>query len=437
MKLRSEANVKGRISATMRNWLPLLQCPITELEERLKNEAIDNPFLQITPSHEVSFDEHSHDEKNSVEEEDFLGFEDNYYRKSEPQKAISDMLEATTVQKHSLYDCLYEQITDHLFPTPQSKAIAFELIKYINDDGFFDGDTAAIGKKLNAPINTIESVRLRFEHLSPSGIGARDLDECFLFQLRDYDIDEELYQLVKTLILNRERLSDFYKENRFQEAMSIVKKFRNPPAIEFLEESTQIIPDIFVHNEEDLLEVRLNDAFYPKLEIEDLSHLASTRKEEFVRVKLKEARDLIDAVNMRKATLYKIGLMIVEYQYDFFKGNEIKPMKLADISEDLGRNSSTISRAISGKYLVCNRGIFPLKSFFSISIDDTSTRAIKDYMLKLIKNEPHNKPLSDQKLLQLIQNRFQITMVRRTITKYREQLNIATSGERKRLYMLC
>lgn len=433
MKLRQSASAKARISATMRNWLPLLQCPVTELEGRLKVEAEANPFLQITPSHEVSLEDHDPNEKESAEEEDFRGEEDDYYRRSEPKNSVTDAIEATTLFNKSLYDALYDQVTDHLFPTPQSKTIAHELIRFIDDEGFFEGDIEAIAQKCETSAAMVERVRLRFEHFSPAGVGAKDLTECFLFQLREYEMDEELYQLLKTLIADMDNLSSYHKEPRFSEAMTLFKKLKNPPAVEFLEDSAQVIPDLFVFNEGDQLEVRLNEAFYPELNIEEIPGL---KKEEFVRAKLKEARDLVDAVNMRKATLYKIGLMIVEYQYDFFKGDEIRPMKLADISEDLGRNASTISRAISGKYLACDRGVFPLKSFFSISIDDTSTRAIKDFLQRLIKEEPHGKPLSDQKLLQLIQEHFNIKMVRRTITKYREQLDIATSGERKRLYLL-
>ena len=135
--------------------------------------------------------------------------------------------------------------------------------------------------------------------------------------------------------------------------------------------------------------------------------------------------------------LYKIGLMIVEYQYDFFFGKAIKPMKLKDLADDLGRNPSTISRAIAGKYLSCSRGVIPLKQFFATAVEeDISTSAIKEYMLELVKNESKTKPLSDIKLLELIEKKFNIKMVRRTITKYRQQFNIASSSERKKLYTL-
>lgn len=144
---------------------------------------------------------------------------------------------------------------------------------------------------------------------------------------------------------------------------------------------------------------------------------------------------MIDALNMRKSTIKKIGLMLLEYQYDFFIGGDIKPLKLKDIALELGHNPSTISRAISNKYLECNRGIYPLKNFFSAAItDDTSNTSIKDFILECIKCENKKSPLSDVKILELVEYKYKIKMVRRTITKYRKQLNIASSGERKRLY---
>ncbi|MCI5787190.1 MAG: RNA polymerase factor sigma-54, partial [Helicobacter trogontum] len=157
----------------------------------------------------------------------------------------------------------------------------------------------------------------------------------------------------------------------------------------------------------------------------------------YFKTKLKEARDLVDALDMRKATIRKIGLMIIEYQYDFFMGGEIKPMKLKDLADEFGHSPSTISRAIANKFLECNRGIFPIKSFFTTAVDgDTSNASIKDFLLELIRNEDKKKPLSDIKILELIEKKFELKMVRRTITKYRKQLGILGSSQRKRMYAI-
>lgn len=129
--------------------------------------------------------------------------------------------------------------------------------------------------------------------------------------------------------------------------------------------------------------------------------------------------------------------MIVEYQYEFFTGGEIKPMKLKDLAQEFGHAPSTISRAISNKFLECSRGIFPLKVFFATAIDEEIANVtIKDFVVDLIRKENKQKPLSDTKILKLIEEKFDIKIVRRTITKYRAQLNIASSSERKKLYKM-
>ena len=129
--------------------------------------------------------------------------------------------------------------------------------------------------------------------------------------------------------------------------------------------------------------------------------------------------------------------MIIEYQYDYFFGGDIKPMKLKDIAEDLGRNPSTISRAIQNKFLSSKHGIVPLKNFFAAAASqEVSNAAIKEFLLNLIKNENRAKPLSDEAILAKIEDEFNIKLVRRTITKYRKALNIASSSERKKLYAI-
>jgi RNA polymerase sigma-54 factor len=216
--------------------------------------------------------------------------------------------------------------------------------------------------------------------------------------------------------------------------MHVIGTFKNPPGIDYMEESAQVIPDLMIYNDPETgIEVSLNERYYPSITINSEYGVDHA----FVRDKIKEAKSLIDALEMRKATLYKVGLMIVEYQYDFFTGGAIKPLTLKTLADEFGHNPSTISRAIANKYIACDRGTLPMKDFFTTAIDeDVSNAAIKEYVSELVKNESHKKPLSDMKLLEMIQNKFKITMVRRTIAKYRSQLNIAGSSERKKLYQL-
>jgi len=432
MKLRQTIATKQTLSATLRNWLPLLQCPLNELEVKLKEYASINPYVEIESNQETEFiEEEAESEYDDIRE----GYDDfDHFQRFEKKNSHTDTIEAMSIHKSSLYDRLYEQVTDQLFPTPLSKQIATEIIANLSEDGFFEGDVKAIAERNKTDAGTVEKIRARFAMIEPAGIAATDIKESFHFQMNEYEIENNVYQLLCEMIEHMDDLSQFRKSPHFPDAYTIFKKFKNPPAIEYIQESQQVIPDIYVLERDGNLEVSLNDNFYPNILMENVSF---AQDEPFVKEKLKEAKDLVDAMNMRKATLYKIGLMIVEFQYDFFIGKDIKPMKLNDISEELGRNTSTISRAISNKYLACDRGVFSIKSFFSVSVgEDTSAKAIKDYILDLIKTENHQKPYSDQKILDQVQEHFNIKMVRRTITKYREQLNIPTSGERKRSYLL-
>lgn len=421
MKLRVSGTqaTKQKFSSTLRGWLPILQANLDSLVETLEPFVQENPFISVKSGSETP------DKR----------FEKKSFFQEVSKTSVSDTIEALTLDKKSLFQTLHEQINPPLFPTEKSQSIAYDIIENINSEGYFEVQALAeIAKKFELKISEIEKIRQRFAYLEPLGIGAVDLKETFLFQLQDLSLENELYKMVEKLIVHFEAIESFSKEPLFHEALSIIKHFRNPPAIEFMEDEKEVIPDIFIYTADGVIEVHLNDAYYPEVII-DTEGLDENHS--FVSQKIKDAKDLVDALEMRKATLYKIGLMIVEYQYDFFFGKAIRPMKLKDLADDLGRNPSTISRAIAGKYLSCSRGVIPLKQFFATAVEeDISNSAIKEYMIELVKNENKLKPLSDIKLLELIEGKFNIKMVRRTITKYRQQFNIASSSERKKLYTL-
>jgi RNA polymerase sigma-54 factor len=419
LRVSNTQNTKQKFSSTLRGWLPILQANLDGLVESLQPFVQENPFISVTPGSERE------DKK----------FEKKNFFSTLSKNSVTSTIEALTLDKKSLFQTLHEQVNPPLFPTVKSQNIAYEIIENINSEGYFEYETLAlIAEKCSTDVNEVEKIRQRFAYLEPIGVGAKDLKEAFLFQLNDMDIEESLYPLVETLVLHFESIESYNKEPRFLEALGVIKKFRNPPAVDFLEDEKEVIPDIFVYQKEGSIEVHLNDEYYPEIVIDtegvDESHA-------FVSQKIKDAKDLVDALEMRKATLYKIGLMIVEYQYDFFMGKSIKPMKLKDLADDLGRNPSTISRAIANKYLSCSRGVIPLKQFFAAALEEEiSNSAIKEYMLELVKKENRLKPMSDLKLLEFIEKKFEIKMVRRTITKYRQQFNIASSSERKKLYTL-
>jgi len=413
MMLRQKQTLapKIKLNQTLRSWLPILQSGLDELKETLEPFIKDNPFATI---------EHKNLEKSEKKRNFFEQVSKN---------SVSESIEALSIYKESLYEKLVSQINPPLFPTQKSQDIAYKIIECLDDEGYFSYDDE-IFAGFNE--NEVERVRARFAYLEPCGVGAKDVKESFLFQLGEAEASDEIIECARKIILNFENIEKLRKLKFYDDALKIIKKFKNPPAIEYLEEASQKVPDIFVLSTSSGISVQINDDYYPEILV-DTEGL--DEKEAFVSSRIKEASELIDALEMRKSTLYKIGLMIVEYQYDYFLGGDIKPMKLKDLADELGRNPSTISRAIANKYLSCSRGTVALKNFFATGFDEeTSNAAIKEFLLELIKNEDHKKPLSDLKIQELIQAKFNIQIVRRTITKYRKILNIGSSSQRKKIY---
>ncbi len=423
MKQRLSAAQKGKLSSTLKNWLPLLQAGLSDLSERLSENLSNNPFCEIRNK--------QHDEIKEDEDKEY--HEDEHYQSFEkPSK--KEFREELALGEASLFEDVIEQIAPPLFPTTRSQTIATKIAEHLDEGGFFDCEYDEIIAQTGADKDEIERIRGRFVYLTPSGIGAVDFIESYLFQLEDAGLGDDVYELAVLIIKNLDSYSDFSKNPRFKDAMNAVKKLKNPPAIEYLENSSEVIPDIFVYDDGEKLEVKINDAYYPEIIIETMEGL---EKDEFVRPKIKEAKDLVDALAMRKATLMKLGLMVVEFQYDYFKGGAIRPMKLQNIADELGLNVSTISRAIANKYLASNRGIWPIKSFFSTAIsEDTSAAAIKEYLKELFAGESRKKPLSDEAALKFVEEKFSVKLERRTITKYRMALGVASSSERKKLYQM-
>lgn len=412
LKTKTSQTLKGKLSQTLRSWLPTLQANIEELKDSISELSKDNPFV-------------------SVKDGKAFSGRRSYYEQTQ-RNSMTESVESLNVAKKSVYELLDEQIAPPLFPTQKSQELARKIIECLDNEGYFEFDEAIISPY---SYDEAERVRQRFKFLEPSGVGAKDFKEAYLFSLENYELDDELYELCVQLVRDFENIKQYSKESLYKEALKVIKKIQTPPFIEYLEDSAPIVPDIFIYRENDEIKVKVNDDYYPEISIEtpEMSH-------EFLNAYIRDARNLVDALEMRRATLYKVGLMIIEYQYDFFLGKDIKPMRLKDLAGDLERNSSTISRAIANKYLSCERGVIPLKSFFTAAVDEdgeTSNAAIKDFILDLIKKESHAKPLSDENILQLVRAEFEeVSIGRRTIAKYRKQLGIASSSERKRLYEL-
>ncbi len=399
---------KQNLNLSLKLWLPMLQTSIQDLESYLTNLSYENPFLEVTKSKD-------------------------FYSNFTSNGTSGEFIESLAFYSNSLNDKLSDQIeNESLFPTPNSKQVALEILCDINENGYFDGDIEKIAITCNVYKEYVESIRQRFARLEPSGVGALDLEESFLFQLDAFDrkIDDELYNFTKKIIKDIAHVDKYASHHRFNDAKDIIKYFNNPPAIEYINDNVQVIPDFFVEINEDI-EIKINNAYYPDIKVKN----PFITKNENIKEKLKEAKDLVNLLNLRKSTLYKIVLIIVEKQISFFVGGELRPFSMQEIAAELGFAESTISRAVSNKYIECNLGIFPLKFFFSNAVDkDLSSSQIKSYIKSLVDYENKEEPLTDEAILEFIETKFGLKMVRRTITKYRKILDIPSSKERKKLY---
>ena len=399
---------KQNLNLSLKLWLPMLQTSIQDLESYLTNLSYENPFLEVTKSKD-------------------------FYSNFTSNGTSGEFIESLAFYSNSLNDKISEQIeNDSLFPTPNSKKVALEILCDIDENGYFDGDIEKIAITCNVYKEYVESIRQRFARLGPSGIGALDLEESFLFQLDAFDrkIDDELYNFTKKIIKDIAHVDKYASHHRFNDAKDIIKYFNNPPAIDYINDNVQVIPDFFVEINEDI-DIRINNAYYPDIKVKN----PFNTKNENIKEKLKEAKDLVNLLNLRKSTLYKIVLIIVEKQISFFVGGELRPFSMQEIAAELGFAESTISRAVSNKYIECNLGIFPLKFFFSNAVDkDLSSSQIKSYIKSLVDYEDKETPLTDEAILEFIETKFGLKMVRRTITKYRKILDIPSSKERKKLY---
>jgi RNA polymerase sigma-54 factor len=404
---------------SMQTWLPLLQCSLSDLDKHIQVITNENPCLDVTSGFEIP------ESTSTTSHNTFMEYQNHVSNSS------TDEISWMSVSCESLYEKLDDQITAPLFPTPISQKIARQIIFYINDEGYFEGDTEEIAQQCGVDMYKVEQVRQRFAYLEPVGVGSIDYKESFLFQLNEFDLDDELSILLSAIITQFEDIEKFFTHPRIHDAKEIIKHLNNPPAITYMESEIAVLPDIFVEFKGEDLNLKINNDFYPNLSVTQID-----KYDNFAKQKFKEARELVKLLDLRKATLYNVALVLIEKQYDFFMGSELKPLKLQDVADELGFNESTISRAISDKYLECDRGIFAFKYFFSNAIGEVSTSEIKQFIKRLVESENKDKPYSDKYLHESIEARFKVKMVRRSIAKYRQELEIPSFKERKFLYKL-
>jgi RNA polymerase sigma-54 factor len=470
IKLGQELRINPRLYQAM----DLLYMPLLDLQQHLKQELVQNPFLEMVEATDDPADEAAEDTKedeNEIDWEDILldGFETGGRREEYEER---EYFEPTAVATRDLYDHLRDQIQLLRLDTRQI-VIAEEIIGNIDETGFLTCPLEQIVESLNAFLESEEAKLAAFEEeapftleeieellkviqaLDPAGIGARDLRECLLLQLGEDGMQSSLvYNIVDKHFeqLVNHRWAEISKElgvspQEVQASADEIAKLDPKPGLQYSGgEGNYIIPDLVVEKVDTDYIVFHNDTALPRLRLsrsyrevaKDKAKFKGDSKE-FISNKLNNANWMLQAIEQRRQTMLKVMNFIVNRQRDFFEEGieQLKPLTLREVAEVISMHESTVSRVTNQKYVQTPRGVFPLKFFFSSGLstdsgEDVSARGIKARIQKLVSEEDTKKPLTDQAIVDILK-REGINIARRTVAKYRDQLGILSARMRKRV----
>ena len=483
LKQRLQQKLLQKLSPQQIQMIKLLEVPTLQIEQRIKKELEDNPALEEgTEEEEIpsEAEEEQFEEKDKDEEEFTL---DDYIEEDEiPEyrlqaKNYSKDEEKRTEIPFSVGFSFHEHLESQLGLrdlTDKQKILGEYILGNIDEDGYLRRELINIVDDL-AFLQNVETTEIELEEvlkiiqdLEPSGVGARNLRECLLLQIEKRDYSQPSLNIAHTII--DLYFDEFTKrhydkivtrlgitENELKAAIDEVLKLNPKPggvySDPFNKTSQPIIPDFILEFSEDGFDLHLNSRNLPELRTSaaynEMLHTYSRDKSQkkemkeavlFVKQKIDSAKWFIDAIKQRQNTLLLTMNAILEYQQEYFiDGDEtkLKPMILKDVAEMTGLDISTISRVANSKYIQTHFGIFPLKFFFSEGLqtdsgEEVSTREIKRILQDCIENEQKRRPLTDERLTEILQEKgYQIA--RRTVAKYREQLNIPVARLRREI----
>lgn len=454
--------------------IKLLQLNHLELAEHISQEMVNNPTLEeqqdnsprdddlaqvdmrVTPEREA--DPEASDPRGS-DPIDWARYLEDDYRPGQRQgvgPTIADDLPPpeTNLTRHtSLADHLVWQL--HLTTTDQDLAMAAAMIiGEVDDDGYLQADLTDIAASNEVTLELMEAALALVQSFDPMGVGARDLRECLLIQARALFADDKVIEAVidrHLPELERKNYAAIAKDlsisiPRVIEAVKVITEMEPKPGRPFAGEAPQYItPDVYIQKVGEDYVILLNEDGLPKLRVSPYyrSILSGVVKgdKEYIQEKLRSATWLIKSIHQRQRTVYKVVESIIRHQRDFFdKGIAyLKPMILRDIADDIGMHESTISRVTTNKYVHTPQGIYELKYFFNSGIsrvhgEDVASETVKQRIKKLIAGENPRRPHSDQEIVELLGERENIDIARRTVAKYREMLGILPSSKRKRVF---
>lgn len=480
-KLGLNQSLQQKLSPQQIQFIKLLQVPTAELESRIEEELEINPALEEGEDKEIPEDSNTEEEpqdtstsEEEVDIKDYLQDDDYSGYKMQGDGDDEEDRDMPIPMSTSLHEVLMNQL-DFLGLNEKEYVIGKQLVGSIETDGYIRRDLEAIvndlafSQGIETDVEEVERILKKIQTFDPPGIAARDLQECLLLQLERMDNGHNIDVAVAKKIIT-ECFDEFTKkhyqkiqkkletedEEFVKDAIELIVKLNPKPgggATASMVKNQYIIPDFILTNNNGKLELALNSRNAPELRISrsytemfkayDKSNKRDKKLKEavtFVKQKLDAAKWFIDAIKQRQQTLLRTMRAIVDFQYDFFlEGDEtkLKPMILKDIASMINMDISTVSRVASSKAVQTDFGIFPLKYFFSEGIttdsgEEVSSREVKQIIKDIIESESKSKPYSDDKLEKIL-NEKGYNIARRTVAKYREQLNIPVARLRKEI----
>ncbi|MGC9374080.1 MAG: RNA polymerase factor sigma-54 [Bacteroidales bacterium] len=485
LKQSLQQKLLQKLSPQQIQMIKLLEIPTIQLEQRIKKELEENPVLEEGKEEEELLNNQDEDitEENIENDPDEFSIDDYLNDEDIPSYKLNAQNYSKDDKKENIPFSVGTSFHEHLQNqiglrnlSEKEEILALYLIGNIDDDGYVRRKTEAIVNDLaflqNIETNEEELLKVLkiIQDMEPVGVGARTLQECLLLQIENKNQDIPEIQLARKIL--KYYFQEFTKkhyekiiarlnisEDELKKAINEILKLNPKPGSSYSETQSQtiqtIVPDFILDNKDGELQLSLNAKNVPELRLnsaytEMLEGYAQKSKEQktkndkeaisFVKQKLDSAKWFIDAIKQRQNTLMLTMNAIIEYQYNYFlEGDEskLKPMILKDIAERTGLDISTISRVANSKYVQTHFGIFPLKYFFSEGLqtdsgEEVSSREIKSILKNCVENEDKKKPLTDDKLTNILKEKG-YRIARRTVAKYREQLNIPVARLRKEL----
>jgi RNA polymerase sigma-54 factor len=466
LHLSQEMKMQQVLAPHLFQSLEILQMPLLDLQQMIKQELSENPTLEATeeqPDAQIEIEQGTKDVDRDEFDNEFeklaaLGEEFDGYRERGPVSSGADADEKYQYMMDSLSEVssLHDQLLEQLALSglnEYERKIAEIVIGNIDDDGYLQLDVEDLLALPNFPVETLDKILDTIHEFEPAGVGARDLRECLLIQLKRSGREgSQEYQVVDQHLdlLGRHKYDDIARAmgltlDRVKELAAAVARLDPKPGRNFSEERIEYVtPEIIVEKKGDEYVITQNKKPYPKLFISQkyLQMLkdpnSSKEVKIYIREKIAKSKQFIQSIDQRMDTIYRIAVEIVRIQRDYFDHgvSKLRPLNMKTIADLLEVHETTVSRATAGKYMQTPRGLLSMKYFFNPGVKTASGESISNQSVKaalavIVRDEDKKKPYSDAKLVKLLEEQG-ISIARRTVAKYREARRMPSSVQRRR-----